>query len=242
MLSEDADAPTLMLMDLDSTTTPTAAGNDDADDGVKIPGINKSGYRTVAGEVSGRSVLWADVFVPATWDVGAENSEATGSGTFMISGVTVDASSVNDDRLEATMVVTATNIDSEDDADIARVKQALDLEFSEDNKAQKFNACEPGDETISINVMEGFRKAWKTGRDANEIMLMTSSGKITAKDTGILDVLVGEGGDDEIIIDVSDAMNNKDDSTDLEDQVRARDGRRRGHHPQRHVPSHAGVG
>ena len=213
MLSEDAAAaPNLMLMDLNATTTPSLADNNAAGDGVKIPGISAKGYRTVAGEVSGRSVLWADVVFPATWNVPAAGSEAAGSGSFKISGITVDASSVDDDRLEATLVVTATNIDSEDDADIARVKQALDLEFSEDHKAQKFNACEPGSKDISINVMEGYRKAWA---DGNEILLTTSSGKISAEDTGILNVLVGAGGDDEIIINVAKQSSSKVDSTDL---------------------------
>ena len=165
------------------------------------------------GEVSGSSVVWTDVYFPATWD-GSDDSPAGGlsfrAGTFV-----VDASSVNDDRLNATIVLTSatagTTIDTEDEADVARIKQALDLEFSEDHKAQKFNACEPGKKDISVNVMEGFRKAWRPG---NDIMLMTSSGKIEAKDTGILDV-TAEGGADELIIDVSDALNAKDDSTDL---------------------------
>lgn len=210
MLNEDADAPTLMLLDLNAASTVPLATNNTAAAGVKNTTVDDMGYRSVEGEVSGRSVLWPDVVYPATWD-----ETGAGSGTFMISGITVDASSVNNDRLKATIVVSGGTVDTDDDADIARVQQALDLEFSEDNKAQKFNACEPGDKEISINVMEGFRKAWKSGSMANEIMLMTSSGKISAKDTGILDVLAGQGGADEIIIDVSDAMDSKDDSTNL---------------------------
>ena len=49
-----------------------------------------------------------------------------------------------------------------------------------------------------MTLEEGFRMAWM---DGNDIMLMTSSGKISAKDTGIFDV-TGEGDADELIIDV----------------------------------------
>ena len=169
-----------------------------------------------AGEVSGSSVLWPDVVFPATWD--GTNASPDGGSSFTIAMLYVNAYSVNDDRLTATITLTdgagADGIDTEDESDVARIKQALDLEFSEDHKAQKFNACEPGDKTISINVMEGFRKAWKSGNMTNDIMLMTSSGKISAEDAGVLEV-TGEGGDDEIIIDVSAAMDSRDDSTDL---------------------------
>ena len=198
--------PTLLLKDL---TGNDLTANNNATGASKITTVDKDGNRSPAStsEVSGRSILWTDVVFPATWAVGTANA----SGSFTIDNLHLDASSVNNDRLNATIVLTATGIDTEDEADVARIKQALDLEFSEDNKAQKFNACEPGSKAISINVMEGFRKAWRSG---NDIMLMTSSGTIEAKDTGILDV-TAEGGAGELIIDVGGAAAARDDSTDL---------------------------
>ena len=114
--------------------------------------------------------------------------------------------------------MTAEGIDTEDESDVARIKQAVDLELGNEQKAQKFNACEPGKKTISVNIMEGFRKAWKSGMDSNDIMLMTSSGKISVDDdntpVNALDV-TGEGGADSVIIDVSGASNAKDDTDEL---------------------------
>ena len=213
MLSEDAAAPKLKLLDLSDSTSPTLTENNAASDGIKNTTVDKEGYRSVAGEVSGsgRSVIWPDVVFPATWAVGSNN---TAGSTITLTGVAVNASSVNDDRVEAVMVLTGTGISTEDDADIARVKQALDLEFGAGQKAEKFNACEPGTETISINVVEGFRKAWKSGNMANDIMLVTSSGTIKAKDTSPLNV-TDEGGGSSLIIDVSDAKDSKDDTTAL---------------------------
>ena len=197
--------PTLWLSDLDTANADVSTTDADG---------NRNPAPT--GEVSGSSVLWPDVVFPATWD-GTGPSD-TGGESFSIAMLYINAYSVNDDRLTATITLTdgagADGIDTEDESDVARIKQALDLEFSEDHKAQAFNACEPGDKTISIDVMEGFRKAWKSGTMSNDIMLMTSSGKISADDAGILEV-TGEGGDDEIIIDVSAAMDSRDDSTDL---------------------------
>ena len=90
--------------------------------------------------------------------------------------------------------------------------------------------------------MEGFRKAWKSGMNSNDIMLMTSSGKISVDDddtpVNALDV-TSEGGDDELIIDVSGASDSKDDSDDLKIKFEPAMGGSREHHPQRHAPSPA---
>ncbi|MDE0166064.1 MAG: hypothetical protein OXL36_13310 [Bryobacterales bacterium] len=218
MLSEDADAPKLMLMDLDSTTgagsRPTLTANNGAADGVKIPGIDDKGYRSVAGEVSRRSVLWAGVVYPAAWNVPAVGSEVAGSGTFKITGITVDASTVDGSRLEATIVVTGGTVDTDDDADIARVGQALDISFAEDNKANdKINACEPGKFDITIDIEEGYQSAWVDGTD---IMLTTSSGKISAKDVeDKLNVVSAESGGDTLVIEPLSLSSSKDNTAGL---------------------------
>ncbi|MDE0432366.1 MAG: hypothetical protein OXH92_00015 [Bryobacterales bacterium] len=212
---EDEDQmPTLWLADLDANTIPTAAANAALTDATKISTVDKDGNRSPApaGETSGSSVLWTDLPFPHTWDGGAAN--ATGA-SFKIGDLYIDASSVNNDRLKATIVLTATNIDTEDESDVARIKQAVDLELGNEQKAQKFNSCEPGGKVINVNIVEGFRKAWRAG---NDILLTTSSGKISVdKDdtpVGALDV-TAEGGADELIIDVSGASNAKDDSDEL---------------------------
>ena len=93
---------------------------------------------------------------------------------------------------------------------VARVDQALNLEFAEDEKAQTFNACVPGDKTISVTLEEGFRNAWV---DGNDISLMVSSGKISADDVGTIFDVTAEGGADELIIDVTPT--GSDDSEDI---------------------------
>ena len=176
------------------------ADGDDAD--------SDADTRTVAVESVGRdSLYWEDVPFPtdaATWAVGSP-----GSGSFMISGIYIDATSVEDTRLEATIEMTGNNLGNNADDDLTsdaeavnvnRVDQALVLNFGEDQKANsKVNACVPGDFTITVELEEGFRMGWMPG---NDIMLMISSGKITAKDNGVLDV-TGEGAADELIIDVA---------------------------------------
>ena len=203
---EDEDMmPTLWLIDVtpDTADPPNVAGIDNVDD---------KGNRTPApmGEVSGRSVLWTDVVVPTTWDTTGANN-----GSFTIGDLYVDASSVNNDRLKATIVFTAEGVDTEDESDVGRIKQAVDLELGNEQKAQKFNACEPGGKVINVNIVEGFRKAWRAG---NDILLTTSSGKISVdKDdtpVGALDV-TSEGGADELVVDVSAASNARDDSDEL---------------------------
>jgi hypothetical protein len=120
--------------------------------------------------------------------------------------VNIDATSVAGERLEATITMDAEDLAENavltSDAEavsVARVDQALNLEFGEDEKAVELNACVPGEFTTSVTLDEGFRNAWM---DGNDIMLMVSSGKITAKDTGIFDV-TGEGDADELVIDVT---------------------------------------
>ena len=203
-LDEDM-MPTLWLSD----------GDEVAADANLAPGQDRMGNRDPApmGEVSGSSILWPDVFFPVSWDV-----TGAGDGSFTIADLYIDASSVDNDRLKAAITLTADDIDTEDESDVARIKQALDLELGNEQDAEKFDACEPGGEVISVNIMEGFRKAWKSGNMSNDIMLMTSSGKISVDDdntpVNALDV-TSEGGDDELIVDVSGASNSKDDSDEL---------------------------
>jgi hypothetical protein len=212
---DDEQMPTLWLRD-------TEGGATNADDNAALDHVDDDGFRSPApmGEVSGGSVLWTDVTFPAEWD--ALDGASTGTNSFTIANLFVDATSVDNDRLKATIVLTdaegAANIDTEDESDVARVKQALDLELGNEQDAEKFNACEPGGKVISVNIMEGFRRAWRSNAMTNDIMLMTSSGKISVDEddtpVGALDV-TEEGDGDTLIIDVSGAMDSRDDSDEL---------------------------
>ncbi|MDE0294216.1 MAG: hypothetical protein OXI93_08500, partial [Bryobacterales bacterium] len=184
---DDADMPvTLMLMD--------------ADAGAGVTGeVDAMGYRMPApmGTVDRDTVYWEDILFPGNWDGTAE--------TFMIAGLYVDATSISDDRLEVSGDMIGYNLATDVTLDmdsasvnVARVDQALDLSFDADDKAT-FNSCEPGSATISVNIEEGYRMAWM---DENDIMLMTSSGKISASDAGVFDV-TAEGGAGELVIDVT---------------------------------------
>ena len=162
-------------------------------------------------EMGRDSVYWEDVEFPDSWATTAD-----GSGLITIAMVYIDATSVAGERLEATITMDAETLDANavltSDAEavsVARVDQALNLEFGEDEKAVELNACVPGEFTTSVTLDEGFRTAWM---DGNDIMLMVSSGKITAKDTGIFDV-TGEGDADELVIDVTPTSST--DSADL---------------------------
>ncbi|MCY4584335.1 MAG: hypothetical protein OXE50_16305 [Chloroflexi bacterium] len=167
--------------------------------------------RMAAVESVGRdSLYWEDVPFPTSWTVGTANNAADTTedpGTFMISGIYIDATSVGDTRLEAAIEMTGNNVVGNDDltedaeaVSVNRVDQALELNFAEDNKANsKVNACVPGSFDITVELEEGFRMAWMPG---NDIKLMVSSGKITAKDTAPFDI-TGEGAADELIIEVA---------------------------------------
>ncbi len=187
----DADMPvTLVLMDdAASTATPPVAATAEVD---------TAGNRMPApmGTVDSDTVYWEDILFPGSWDGTAE--------TFMIAGLYVDATSIGDDRLEVTAdmigydLAAGVTLDVDTSTvNVARVDQALDLSFDSDDKAT-FNSCEPGSATISVNLEEGYRMAWM---DDNDIKLMTSSGKISASDSGVFDV-TAEGGTGELIIDV----------------------------------------
>ena len=202
MLSNDEDMrPTLWLVD--ETDTREARDATVTEAGVTtIRAHDADGNRLPApmGDVSGDTVVWEDIEFPDTW--GDSDTE-----TFTIAMVYIDASTVGDDRLEATIEMDASTLEGDNvltsdpgPVSVARVDQALNLSFDPDDKAT-FNACEPGDGDgpISVTLEEGFRTAWMP---ANDILLTTSSGKISADDAGIFDV-TGEGGDDELIIDVT---------------------------------------
>ena len=204
-LSNDDDSPpTLMLMDLDAAAT----GADHS----AIDHVNDKGYRipAPAGQVAGSSVFWPGVVFPANWDTSA----GTTGDMFKIAGIMIDASSVDDDRLEVTMVMTGENttalggnVDvSNDDVRVARVKQALDLEFAEGQKVVKFNACNPDSDEIAIRLVEVYPKAWTT---ENDILLMTSSGTITAKDQKPFDV-IDRTEDDELTVSVTQKQSAND--------------------------------
>ena len=205
---DDIDLPTLWLMDNDTAAARDAAGEDET---TGLSATDAGGNRMPAPEatVGSDSVYWEGIRFPESW-------AGEPRGTFTIAMIYIDASTISGERLEATIDMAGIDLNGDEvlSADpgpvsVARVDQALDLSFAEDEKAVKFNACEPGDATISVTLEEGYRMAWM---DDNDIMLTTSSGKISAKDTGIFDV-TGEGGDDELIIDVEPTGG--DDSGDI---------------------------
>ncbi len=195
-------AVTLWLMDdAASTATPPVAATAEVDTG---------GNRIPApmGTVDRDTVYWEDVLFPGAWDGTVE--------TFTVAGIYVDATSISGDRLEVSGDMVGYNLaanvtlDMDNDAvSVARVDQALDLSLTGDQKAQKFNACEPGKATINVTLEEGYRMAWM---DDNDLKLMTSSGGIKAKDSGVFDV-TDEGGTGELVIDVTPT--NSDDSGSL---------------------------
>ena len=82
---------------------------------------------------------------------------------------------------------------------MARVDQALDLSFDIGRKGSSSRLASRVTRRATVTLEEGFRNAWM---DGERHRLTTSSGKISAKDTGIFDV-TGEGGADELIIDVT---------------------------------------
>ena len=211
-VSNDDDTPaTLWIVD---DATATTAGEATVEEGVTtVFAHDADGNRLPApmAEMGSDSAYWEDVTFPDSW-----NTTAEGSGLITIAMVNIDATSVAGERLEATITMDAEDLEENavltSDAEavsVARVDQALNLEFAEDEKAVELNACVPDEFTTSVTLDEGFRNAWM---DGNDIMLTVSSGKITAKDIGIFDV-TGEGDDDELVIDVTPT--NSTDSADL---------------------------
>ena len=194
-LSNDEDTPATLWLDDD-------VANREADD--TNTATDADGNRSPApmAEMGRDSVYWEDIKFPEEWTTTSANS----SGTFTIADIYIDATSVDDERLEASIEMDGNELDTDrvltvdsEAVSVARVDQALNLEFAEDNKANdKINACVPGEFDITVTLEEGFRSAWM---DGNDILLTVSSGKISADDSGIFDV-TGEGDDDELIIDV----------------------------------------
>ena len=202
---DDNDMP-IMLMLMDA-----AAGEADADNGVD--NISQMGYRegVDTGMVSGDSVYWEDIAFPAFR--GTENTTLS----FMISGVNIDAYSVDDDRLEVTLDMNSNLASDEDfDADsrpvsIARILQALDLDFTGDGKAFSINACDPQEvEDFEVDLIEGFRDGWKAD---NEILLMVSSGTIASKGTEKFEVDIDRAVDDELVLSVREDADDLDTGT-----------------------------
>ena len=207
MNDEDTGMPTLWLMDATAARDAVAATTSAA----LVTATDADGNRMPAPEatVGSDSVYWEGIPFPQTW-VGETR------GTLDIAMIYMDASSIEGERLEATLDMAGMGLRGDEvltaeagPVTVARVDQALGLSFAEDEKAAKFNACEPGSATITVTLEEGYRMAWM---DENDILLKTSSGKISAKDTGIFDV-TGEGDADEIIIDVEPTSG--DDTADL---------------------------
>ena len=203
---DDIMPPTLWILDAEAARV--AAG-----EGVTtgVAATDADGNRMPAPEatVGSDSVYWEGIRFPEEWD-------GESRGTFTIAMIYIDASTIGGERLEATVDMAGMNLSGDNvlssepgPVSVARVDQALDLSFAEDEKAAEFNACEPGDATISVTLEEGYRMAWM---DDNDISLTTSSGKISAKDTGIFDV-TGEGGAGELVIDVEPTSG--DDSGDI---------------------------
>ena len=170
--------------------------------------------------VGRNSLYWEDVEFPTSWDVSAATADAAVDVSFMITGIYIDATSVDDTRLEGTIEMTGNhllnNVDDDltadaEEANLNRVDQALALNFAEDNKANsKVNACVPGKFDITVELEEGFRMGWMAG---NDIELMVSSGGITAKDTDKFDVIDRESGGGKLTIDVDEGTGT--DSDDL---------------------------
>ena len=191
-----------------------ATADEDPTD-IRLTATNKGGNRIPApeGVVVRNSVSWDGIPFPDTW--------TTSRGSFTIAGIYIDATSVDDDRLEVTVDMVDNNDLLNDNVvttdsgpvSVARVDQALDLSFAEDNKANdKINACTPGKFAITVTLEEGFKDAWN---NANDILLMVSSGKISAKDSADKDPfdVTAEGGTGELIIGVM--VDNSDNSEDL---------------------------
>ena len=199
-LSNDDDmAPTLWLVDV---TDPTEARDATVAEGVTTERAHDAmGNRLPApmAEMDADTAVWENIEFPDTWDSDTES--------FTIAMVYIDVTSVSDDRLQATIEMDAANLDGDnvltsdnEPVSIARVDQALNLEIAEGSEANDaINACVPGSFDIKVTLEEGFRGAWM---DSNDILLTTSSGKISADDSGIFDV-TGEGDADELIIDVT---------------------------------------
>ena len=118
-----------------------------------------------AATVGSDSVYWEGIRFPESW---VDESR----GTFSIAMVYIDASTIGGERLEATVDMAGMNLSGDNvlsaepgPVSVARVDQALDLSFAEDEKAAEFNACEPGDATISVTLEEGYRMAWMDDND-----------------------------------------------------------------------------
>ena len=203
-LSNDDDTPaTLWLRDLaaDSNDNPRTAT---PDTDPPVTGTDAMGNRSPAPavEVGRDSVYWENIKFPEDW-----TTTNAGNGTFTIADIYVDATSVDDERLEASIEMDGNDLGTDrvltadsEAVNVARVDQALNLEFAEGSKAKgDINACVPGTFDISVTLEEGYRNAWVSG---NDILLMVSSGEITAKTSGIFDV-TGEGDADELIIEVT---------------------------------------
>ena len=161
------------------------------------------------------SVYWEGIPFPQDW-------AGDPRGTFTITGIYIDASTIGDERLEVTVDMAGEGLDQTSAAvlttetgpvSVARVDQALSVMFDDDvdnNKANDaINACQPEKFTRTFVFEEGFRDAWA---DGNNILLTVSSGTISAEDKGIFDV-TAQGGAGELIIDV--APTSGDDTTSL---------------------------
>ena len=205
---EDTGMPTLWIVDVaDATAARTVP--DPNPGGLSATDADGNRMPAPMARVGSDSVYWEGIRFPESW-------AGETRGTLDIAMIYMDASSIDGERLEATLDMAGMNLNGDEvltaeagPVTVARVDQALNLSFAEDNKAAKFNACEPGSATISVTLEEGYRMAWDP---MNDILLKTSSGKISASDTGIFDV-TGEGDADEIIIDVSST--DADDSGDI---------------------------
>ena len=151
-------------------------------------------------EIGRDSVRWEGIAFPENW-AGAPR------GTFTISGIHIDATTVDGGRLEATVDMVGMGLTGTEvlDADVGpvsmgTVRRALEMEFAEGNKANdKINACEPEPFTRTVTLSEGFTDSWDPGDD---IMLSVSSGTISTKTTGVL-VVTDDGDPGELILDIT---------------------------------------
>ena len=98
------------------------------------------------GDISGGTVFWEGIEFPDNW-----TGNANGSESFTIAGIYVDATSVDDDRLEAVIDMTANTLAtdqvldaSNDVVTVARVDQALDLSFAAGPKGRQVQCLRAG--------------------------------------------------------------------------------------------------
>ena len=198
--NEDGMAVELWLEDAAAARPAVAA--DVATNVALVTATDADGNRSPAPKaaISRDSVSWEGIAFPETWGAGPR-------GTFTITGIYIDATTVDGSRLEATVDMVGMGLQGTEALDaevgpvnVASVRRALEMEFAEGNKANdKINACKPEPFSRTVTLSEGFKDSWDARDD---IMLSVSSGTISAKTTGVLAV-TDDGDPGELILDIT---------------------------------------